>query len=223
NPSAFLLDEQRPSVPGSTVAAVVEGRRPMCVEVQALLDGDKRIAPRRRAQGVDPRRLEVLVAALATYSKPVSGRDVFVNVVGGLALQDTGLDLAVAASVLGAQLWESTEPRVVVFGEVGLRGEVRGAPQAVARLKEARAMGFRKALVPKGTPPVEGIELVEVGHLLEVFGGECAHARDPPVAITGITARSLNRDPARLRAGSPGSGDRNRSASRESPRRRPPV
>ncbi|MHC4342716.1 MAG: DNA repair protein RadA [Planctomycetota bacterium] len=186
NPSAFLLDGRPVAAPGSVVAAVVEGRRPMCVEVQALLDGDKRPVPRRRAQGVDPRRLEVLVAALASsYCPAVSGRDVFVNVVGGLALQDTGLDLAVAASVLGAQRPMSVEAGAVVFGEVGLRGEVRSAPQPTVRLKEARAMGFPKAFVPKGTPPIEGIRIVEVAHLTDVFEEQGRHARDPPGATTG--------------------------------------
>ena len=99
----------------------------------------------------------------------MAGRDVFVNVVGGLSIRDTGLDLAVAAAVLGAHLGLPVDPSAVVIGEVGLRGEVRSVPQLTARLKEARAMGFAKAYVPAGTPALEGIRTVEVVRVDDVF------------------------------------------------------
>jgi len=168
--SRFLVAEQRAAGPGSVVAAVVEGRRALCVEVQALLVGDNRTSARRRAQGADPRRAELLVGVIESlFCASVGFRDVFANVVGGLTVHDTGLDLALAAAVLGAQWGREVPPDAVVLGEVGLRGEVRSVPQPTGRLKEARAMGFRRAYVPAGTPPLEGIDCVPVTRVHEVF------------------------------------------------------
>jgi len=169
DPSRLLLAE-RAKGPGAVVAAIVEGRRPLCVEVQALLIGDKRMAPRRRASGIDPRRAELLVGVVQShYARPLGGRDVYVNVVGGLSVKDTGIDLAVAAAVLGMELGRAVDPDTAVVGEVGLRGEVKPAPRMEARLKEAKAMGFRRAFVPAGTAPVAGIELTEVARVNEVL------------------------------------------------------
>ena len=168
--SDLLLAERGSGGPGAVVAGIVSGRRALCVEVQALLVGNDRHAPRRRAQGIDPRRAELLVGVVESlYCGEVSKRDVFLNVVGGISVQDTGLDLAVAAAVFGAQLGRGVDANAVVIGEVGLRGEVRAVPRSVARLKEARAMGFAKAYVPRGTPPLEGIATVEVSRVDEVF------------------------------------------------------
>ena len=169
--SDLLLTDRRPG-PGSVVAAVVEGRRALCVEVQALLVGERRPVVRRRAQGVDARRLELLVGVVESlFCGEVAGRDVFVNVVGGLAVRDRGLDLAVAAAVLGAQLGLEVDREAVVIGEVGLRGEVRPVPRLEARLKEARAMGFGRALVPAGcgAARIPGLELREVEHIQDAL------------------------------------------------------
>lgn len=169
DPSRLLLAE-RAEGPGAVVAAVVEGRRPLCVEVQALLVGEKRTAPRRRASGLDPRRVEMLVGVVQShYAYPLGARDVYVNVVGGLSVKDTGIDLAVAAAVLGFHIGAAVDPDAVVVGEVGLRGEVKPAPRLEARLKEARAMGFRRAFVPVGTAPAAGIRLTEVATVIEVL------------------------------------------------------
>jgi DNA repair protein RadA/Sms len=163
NASHLLLADRAFAGPGSVVACVVEGRRALCVEVQALLVGKDRPVVKRRAQGLDARRAELLVGVVESlYCGPVSGRDVFVNVVGGLTVHDTGLDLAVAAAVLSAQFGIALDPRAVLMGEIGLRGEVRAVPRLPQRLKEARAMGFKTAFVPRGTPPLDGIELIEV-------------------------------------------------------------
>jgi DNA repair protein RadA/Sms len=162
NASSLLLAQRAPG-PGAVVAAVVEGRRALCVEVQALVHGEDITVARRRARGVDPRRVELLAAVVqAHYFREAGGRDVYVNVVGGLTVTDTGLDLAVAAAVLGQLRDRAVVPDAVVFGEVGLRGEVRTAPRLEARLKEAKALGFRRAFVPRGTPPLDGIETCEV-------------------------------------------------------------
>jgi DNA repair protein RadA/Sms len=166
--SRLLLADRAEAGPGTVVAAVVEGRRALCVEVQALLVGHDRFPARRRAQGADPRRADLLVGVVESLFAPgLSGRDVFVNVVGGLDLQDTGLDLALCCAILGAQQGSSIGADTVAIGEVGLRGEVRPVPRIEARLKEARAMGFRRACVPRGTPPVEGLTLVEVSRAHE--------------------------------------------------------
>jgi len=168
--SNLLLADRAGAGPGAVIACVVEGRRALCVEVQALLVGDKRMPPRRRAQGVDPRRLELLAGVVESlYAPEVSSRDLFVNVVGGLSISDTGLDLAVCAAVVGAQIGASVPAEAVVVGEVGLRGEVRPVPRLDARLKEARAMGFRTAFVPRGTRPLDGLLVHEVQLVNEVF------------------------------------------------------
>ena len=168
--SNLLLADRAGAGPGAVIARVVEGRRALCVEVQALLVGDKRMPPRRRAQGVDPRRLELLAGVVESlYAPEVSSRDLFVNVVGGLSISDTGLDLAVCAAVVGAQIGASVPAEAVVVGEVGLRGEVRPVPRLDARLKEARAMGFRTAFVPRGTRPLDGLLVHEVQLVNEVF------------------------------------------------------
>ncbi|MHC4960008.1 MAG: DNA repair protein RadA [Planctomycetota bacterium] len=168
--SDLLLQNRAGAGPGAVVAIVVEGRRPLCLEVQALVVGDQRSSPRRRAQGVDPRRAELIVGvAEALFVGGLASRDVFVNVVGGLDVQDTGLDLGVAAAVLGAQWGSAVPPDTVVFGEVGLRGEVRPVAQPLARLKEARAMGFERAFVPRGTPKLDGLQTVEIDRVDEVL------------------------------------------------------
>jgi len=168
--SHLLLADRADAGPGAVVACVVEGRRALCLEVQALLVGDKRLPPRRRAQGVDPRRLELLAGVVESfYARRISDRDLFVNVVGGLSISDTGLDLAVCAAVAGAQCGTSVPADAVVVGEVGLRGEVRPVPRLDARLKEIRAMGFRSAFVPKGTRPLDGLAVREVTRVDDVL------------------------------------------------------
>jgi len=168
--SATLLAGRAAPGPGAVVGVAREGRRALCLEVQALLVGEKVPAPRRRGQGIDAARLELLVGCVQSrFAPPLGGQDVYVNVVGGLRLRDPGLDLAVTLAVLGLHRDRSVAPDAVAIGEVGLRGEVRGVGQMTARLKEARAMGFRRAYVPGGTAPLEGIDLVEVEFLEEVL------------------------------------------------------
>jgi len=161
--SHALLADRTAAGPGTVVAAVVEGRRPLCVEVQALVVGEDRFPPRRRAQGADPRRVDLLAGVVESLFAPdLAGRDAFVNVVGGIELRDTGLDLAICCALLGAHRGIAVEEDAALVGEVGLRGEVRPVPRIEARLKEARAMGFRRVYAPCGTPPLEGIEVVAV-------------------------------------------------------------
>ena len=165
NASDLLLAE-RFEGPGAAVACVVEGRRPMCVEVQALLIGK---GPRRRAQGVDPRRIEVLAGVLESKYEEVGKRDVLVNVVGGLTISDTALDLAVVTAVLSELTKQELARGAVLIGEVGLRGEVRSVARLGMRLKEAKAMGFERAFVPRGTSPIDGLQITEVAHVVDLL------------------------------------------------------
>jgi DNA repair protein RadA/Sms len=168
--SATLLAGRGAAGPGAVVGVAVEGRRALCLEVQALLVGDDLASPRRRGQGIETARLDVLVGCVQSrFCRAVGSRDVYVNVVGGLRVRDPGLDLAVTLAVLGQQTDRTVAGDAVAIGEVGLRGEVRGVGQMTARLKEARAMGFARAFVPRGTAPLDGIDLVEVGELEEVL------------------------------------------------------
>ncbi len=170
NASDLLLACRGCAGPGSVLAAVVEGRRALCVEVQALLVGDNKVMPRRRARGLELRRAELLVGVVESLFAPeVAKRDAFINVAGGLTITDSGLDLAAAAAVLGAHEGSAVDPGAIVMGEVGLRGEVRAVPRLAARLKEARAMGFQRAFVPSGSEKLDGLECIEVKRLNEVL------------------------------------------------------
>jgi len=172
NASDHLLS-RRETGPGAVVACIVEGRRPLCVEVQALLVKGGAHGFRRRGQGLDPRRIELLVGVVqALHFGDLDKQDVLVNVVGGLTVHDTAIDLAVTAAVLGAAQGLEVDPAAVLVGEVGLRGEVRAVPRGLERLKEARVMGFRRAFAPLGTPRLDGLEVTEVRRIDEVFPPE---------------------------------------------------
>jgi DNA repair protein RadA/Sms len=168
--SAALLADRGDPGPGAVVGVALAGRRALCLEAQALCVPNN-VGSKRRGQGIDGRRLEVLVGCVQSGLAPsLAEHDVYINVVGGLAIRDPGLDLAVVAAILGEQRSEAIAADAVAIGEVGLRGEVRGVGQMTARLKEARAMGFRRAYVPVRTESVDGIELIEVRRFDEVLG-----------------------------------------------------
>ena len=166
DPSALFLVDRRPGVPGSAVAAVLEGARPMLVEVQALLMNTGAPMPRRSASGMESGRLTMLLAVLERHADVRStGADVYASVAGGLRVTERGLDLAVALAVAGAQLGCAFTRDTVAIGELGLGGEVRSVPQVERRLAEAARLGFSRAVIPRagpGIPPVRGLELVEV-------------------------------------------------------------
>ncbi len=157
NPSEALLSE-RLKVDGSVVLATIEGSRPLLVEIQALVNKTVFGYPKRTASGFDLNRLNVLIAVLNRRTKlDLSGSDVYVNVVGGIALKDPGADLAVAMAVASAAAGLRLKDDAVVFGEVGLSGEIRHVPQADKRIAEAKKMGFKTILAPQiksGKAPV---------------------------------------------------------------------
>jgi DNA repair protein RadA/Sms len=167
--SARFLTDRRPGVPGSAVAAVLEGARPILVEVQALVMRTAAPMPRRAAAGMESGRLAMLLAVLERHAGVTStGADVYASVAGGLRVTERGLDLALALAVAGAQLAQVTTRDTVAIGELGLGGEVRSVPQLERRLAEAARLGFRRAVVPTGVRPagrVDGLELVEVSSL----------------------------------------------------------
>jgi DNA repair protein RadA/Sms len=173
NPSAIFLSRHEEEVAGSIVMVTLEGSRPLLVEVQALVDESHLANPRRVTLGLEQNRLAMLLAVLhrhggvATYDQ-----DVFVNVVGGVRLTETGADLAVLLSVLSSLRNRPLPRGMVVFGEVGLAGEIRPVPNGQDRLKEAAKHGFTRAIVPEANmpkKPPEGIEVVGVKRLSEAL------------------------------------------------------
>lgn len=184
NPSALFLGDRRLRVPGTCVFAGIEGTRPVLVEVQALVSPSVLAAPRRTVVGWDAGRLAMVLAVLETRcGLPVGGRDVYLNVAGGLRIQEPAADLAVAAAITSSLLGEPLPPETVVFGEVGLAGEVRPVAQTEARLREAEKLGFERALLPRSPRnPPSGLELVPLSRLAELvreLGGERALRRAP--------------------------------------------
>lgn len=149
NPSAALLEE-RADTDGSIVLATLEGNRPLLVEIQALVNKSNFGYPKRAASGFDTNRLTLLVAVLERRTKlDLSDKDIFINVVGGLKLSDRAADLAVCMAIASATAERKLRDGAVVFGEVGLGGEIRSASMANRRIAEAKKLGFKYAIAPK--------------------------------------------------------------------------
>jgi DNA repair protein RadA/Sms len=160
NPSALFLAERPRGVAGSAICATSEGERSMLVEVQALVGAFTAGSARRVANGVDTGRLAMILAVLERKAGLAIGQaDVFVNVAGGVRVDEPAIDLAVALA-LASSFKEQVVPQdLVAFGEIGLAGEVRGVTRAPARLAEAAAMGFRRALVPASVERAPSLDL----------------------------------------------------------------
>ncbi len=151
NPSELFLSQTTSEIPGSVVVATVEGTRPVLVEVQALVTNTPLAVPRRTSVGFDVQRLAMLAAILEKrVGLNFYDRDIYLNVVGGLKLAEPGADLAVVLALASSRLDKALPPQTVVFGEVGLTGEVRPVSQVEMRLKEAAKLGFQQAYLPKG-------------------------------------------------------------------------
>jgi len=174
NPSAIFLSGSVAPQPGSCVMVTREGTRPLLVEVQALVDASPLSNPRRVAVGVEQNRMAMLLAVLHRHGGiGVADQDVFVNVVGGIRVQETAADLPVLLAVLSSLRDAPLADKTVAFGEVGLSGEIRPVPNGEERLKEAATHGFRRAIVPKGNAPkagsYKGMEVVAVERLAEAL------------------------------------------------------
>jgi DNA repair protein RadA/Sms len=180
NPSALFLAERPVALPGSAVVCCIEGSRPILVEVQALVSTSAFGNPRRMAIGIDQNRLSLLVAVLEKRVgiTSLAGDDVFLNVAGGMSIDEPAVDLAVAAAVASSFRNRPVSQKTAVFGEIGLAGEVRAVTQAARRVREAAQMGFTRCILPKGNidprdlPPADSCELVgvsSVGNALDVL------------------------------------------------------
>ena len=173
NPSALFLAERRSDVPGTAVFAGMEGTRPVLVEIQALVASSPLATPRRAVVGWDSGRLAMVLAVLETRCGiGLAGRDVYLNVAGGMRITEPAADLAVAGAVLSAASDRPAPSDAVMFGEIGLGGEVRGIGQPALRLREAAKLGFARAIAPRrgsgeAVPQAE-IAVTEVGHLSDL-------------------------------------------------------
>jgi DNA repair protein RadA/Sms len=178
NPSEMFLADRRDDVTGAVVFAGIEGSRPVLVEIEALVAPSSLATPRRNVVGWDSSRLAMLTAVLeARCGVPLSGRDIFLNVAGGLKIHETAADLAVAAALISSVTGRPAPQRTVFFGEVALSAELRQVAQAEARLKEAAKLGFDNAVMPrprKTTGKIAGIVMAQptnLAELIEIMGG----------------------------------------------------
>lgn len=173
NPSSIFLSHYNAQVAGSSVMVTWEGSRPLLVEVQALVDESHLANPRRVTIGLDQNRLAMLLAVLHRHgSIPTYNQDVFVNVVGGVRVTETAADLALLLAVLSSMRNRPLEKNLVIFGEVGLAGEIRPVQSGQERLKAAAKHGFKKAIIPKANAPKKpffDIEVIAVDNLIEAL------------------------------------------------------
>jgi DNA repair protein RadA/Sms len=174
NPSGLFLNERPVGVSGSVVTACIEGTRPMLVELQALVTATKYATARRMTQGVDANRVSLLMAMLEKrIGMHVLGDDVFVNVAGGMTIDEPAADLGIVAAIASSFRNIPVDERSAVFGEVGLAGEVRATSQASVRVREAYAMGFRRCVIPQGNlnglDYDDGIEVVGVRNVADAI------------------------------------------------------
>jgi DNA repair protein RadA/Sms len=173
NPSKLFLSERASGTPGSAVLCCVEGSRPILVEVQALVSTSTFGNARRMAIGIDQNRLSLLLAVLEKRAGlSLAGDDVYVNIAGGMTVEEPAADLSVVAAVASSVRNRGLAPATAVFGEVGLSGEIRGIPQAAVRIREAAQMGFTRVVMPAlNVDPAEtgACELVGVRTLGEAL------------------------------------------------------
>ncbi len=174
NASGLFLNERPIGVPGSVVTACMEGTRPLMVELQALVASSKYGTGRRMTQGVDTNRVSLLMAMLEKrLGMDVLGDDVFVNVAGGISIDEPAADLGIVAAIASSFRNIPVDERSAVFGEVGLAGEVRATNQASVRVREAYAMGFRRCVIPQGNliglEYDDGIEVIGVRNVSDAL------------------------------------------------------
>ncbi len=171
NPSALFLSQHGAQVAGSCVMVTQEGTRPLLVEIQALLDKAHAPNPRRLSLGLEQNRLAMLLAVLHRHAGIACfDQDVFINAVGGVKITEPGADLAVLLAIVSSLRNKPLPEKMVVFGEVGLAGEVRPVQRGQERLKEAAKLGFTHAIIPKANAPkhkIAGMEIIAVGRVEE--------------------------------------------------------
>ena len=174
NPSAIFLSRHDEVVPGTVVMVTLEGSRPLLVEVQALVDESHLANPRRVTTGLETNRLAMLLAVLNRHAGIMThDQDVFANVVGGVRVTETGADLAVLLAIMSSLQSKVIPDDLIVFGEVGLAGEIRPVPNGQERLYEAAKHGFKQAIIPKANAPREtpkGMTIYPVTRLDDALG-----------------------------------------------------
>lgn len=178
NPSRYMLEGKPEEEPGSVVTTVMEGTRPILVEVQALVCPTNFNMPRRTAAGTDYNRVNLLMAVMEKrLGISLSGCDAYVNVAGGMRIVEPSLDLAIILALLSSYRNRAVDARTIAFGEVGLTGEVRSVSMMVQRIREAKKMGYRTCIIPRGGQAKwsedagvpEGIRLIEIGNIKELL------------------------------------------------------
>ena len=174
NPSAIFLAQHDQPVSGSVIMVSREGTRPFLVEIQALVSECHGGQPRRLSVGLESNRLAMLIAILQRHgSVPLFDQDVFINAVGGVRIAETAADLAILLAILSSYRDRPLNRHSLVFGEVGLSGEIRPVPNGEERLREASKHGFKTAIIPQGNMPKSGsfdnLKLIAVGHLADTL------------------------------------------------------
>lgn len=174
NPSKIFLEERPEEVPGSAVIACVEGTRPLLVEIQALVGPSPLGMPRRTAVGVDHNRISLLVAVLGKrLGMELGDQDIFVNVAGGLKVDEPAADVGIVSATMSSYLGKPVGQEIVVFGEVGLAGEVRGVSQPEVRMREARKLGFSRCLLSQtnlsGAKAPGGMEVTGIRSIKDLY------------------------------------------------------
>ncbi|MEN3276331.1 MAG: hypothetical protein V7631_2121, partial [Massilia sp.] len=173
NPSALFLSQHDNQVPGSCVMVTQEGTRPLLVEIQALVDASHLPNARRLSVGLEQNRLAMLLAVLHRHAGIAAfDQDVFINAVGGVKIAEPAADLAVLLAINSSMRNKPLPRGLVVFGEVGLAGEIRPAPRGQERLREAAKLGFSIAVIPKGNAPkqkIEGMTIIAVERIDQAF------------------------------------------------------
>jgi DNA repair protein RadA/Sms len=177
NPSAIFLSRHEEPVSGSVIMVTREGTRPLLVEVQALVDESHGAMPRRVALGLEQNRMAMLLAVMHRHGGiSMFDQDVFVNVVGGVKIAETAADLPLLISAFSSFRSKPLPQDMVMFGEVGLAGEIRPVPNGEERLKEAVKHGFKRAIVPKLNQPqkkIKGLEIFAAQRLQDVVAYLC--------------------------------------------------
>jgi DNA repair protein RadA/Sms len=174
NPSAIFLSRHDEPVPGSIITVIREGSRPLLIEVQALVDESHSSNPRRICLGLDANRLNMLLAVMHRHGGiALFDQDVFVNVVGGVRVTETGADTALLLAALSSFRNRPLPTDLITFGEIGLAGEIRPVPNGQERLREAAKHGFKHAIVPRANMPkkgeaIEGLDITPVQRVSEL-------------------------------------------------------
>ena len=170
NPSSLFLQTSRQQIPGSVISAIIEGTRPFLVEIQALVSKTYFGYPQRKASGFDLNRLQVLSAVLTKRADiNLTNQDIILNIVGGLKLNDPGLDLAICAAIISSFLNKPIDKKTLILGEVGLGGEVRPIARLGDKIKEAQKLGFQQVIAPSTSKIDSTLQITQVNNLQQLI------------------------------------------------------